>query len=72
MVNIKKKRNLVGFVASPEISGHDRQLLIYLFNSVIISLLSILYLYLDMSPDFLSSSQGYENVPMYIKVKMGG
>lgn len=25
-----------------------------------------------MSPGFLSSSQGYENVPMYIKVKVGG
>lgn len=72
MVNIKKKRNLVGFATSPEISGQDRRLLIYFFNSVIISLLSILYLYLDMSPGFLSSSQGYENVPMNIKVRVGG
>lgn len=25
-----------------------------------------------MSPSFLSSSQGYKNDPMYIKVRVGG
>lgn len=33
---------------------------------------SILSLYLTVSLSFLSSSQGYENVPMYIKVRVGG
>lgn len=68
MVNIKKKRNLVGFATSPEISGSC----LFIYLTVVISLLCILYLYLEMSPGFLSSSQGYENVPMYIKVKVGG
>lgn len=33
---------------------------------------SILSLYMTMSLGFSSSSQGYENVPMYIKVRVGG